>query len=174
MHQKVPAMAMTALPPEVCEEILADFRQRRLDFPDTLLQELAYNYGLDATCDIDPFDIVEILSKPGKFDVFTSGATSQHLADGCLSDILTEAQTKGIKVGCVAGALLVVKQTNMRFSTFASMHSRLIDSLHPGCQLMQAMYCESGLDGGVNLKLILTGIDTLDEFVGPRERRTSD
>lgn len=167
-------MAMLALPPEVCEEILEDFRQRCLDFPDPLLQELAYNYGLDAICDIDPFDIVEIISKPGPFDVFTGSATSQHLADACLSDLLIEAEATGIKVACVAGALLLVKQTNMRFNTFVSMHSRLMDTLHPGAQLMQAVYCKSSLEGGVNLKLILTGIDTVDEFVGPRERRTSD
>ena len=163
-------MAMTALPPEVCEEILEEFRQQCLDFSDSLLQELAYNYGLDAICDIDSLNIIEIISKPGPFDVFTGGATSQHLADGCLSDLLIEAEAKGIKVGCVAGALLVVKQTNMRFNTFVSMHSRLMDTLHPSVQLMQAMYCENSPEGGVNLKLILTGIDTVDEFVGPRER----
>ncbi len=163
-------MAMTALSAQVCEEILEDFRQRRLAFPDTLLQELAGNYGLDATCDIDPLDIVEIVSKTGRFDVFSGGATSQQLADGCLSDLLIEAEAKGIKLGCVAGALLVVKQTNMRFNTFVSMHSRLMDSLHPRVQLFQAMYQEISLDEGVDLKLILTGIDTLEEFVGPRNQ----
>ena len=165
---------MTALPPEACEEILGDFRLRVPDFPDAQLQELAFNYGLDATCDVDPLDIIEIISKPGPFDVFAGGATSQHLANSCLSDILIESETKGIRVGRVAGALLVVKQTNMRFNTFISMHSRLMDALHPGAQLLQAMYCESSLAGGVHLNLILTGIDTLEEFVGPRKRRVSD
>lgn len=163
---------MKAVSTRDCEEILEGFRVQHIDFPDVLLQELAYNYGLDAPCDIDPLDIVEIVSKPGPFDVLTADIASQQQADGALSDLLMEAEAKGIKVGTVGGALLVVKQTDMRFSTFIKMHTRLMDTLHPSrAALLQAMYCESNLAGGVHLKLILTGINTLEEFVGPRERR---
>ena len=39
------------------------------------------------------------------------------------------------------------------------MHRRLMGTLHTGpAALLQAMYCESSLAGGVHLKLILTGI----------------
>ncbi len=163
---------MNALSARECKEILEDFRLRHLDFPDGLLQELAYNYGLDAPCDIDPLDIVEIVSNPGPFEVLTSNIDSQEQADVGLSDLLTQAEAKGVKVGTVCGALLVVKQTDMRFHTFVSMHRRLMDSLHPGAGLIQGMYCEKSLAGGVHLQLILTGINMLEDFVGPRERRS--
>jgi hypothetical protein len=163
---------MNALSARECEEILEYFRLRHLDFPDGLLQELANNYGLDAPCDIDPLDIVEVVSRPGPFDVLTANIASQEQADAGLSDLLTEAEAKGMKVGTVGGALLVVKQTDMRFNTFVSMHRRLMDTLHPTrAILLQAMYCDSRLAGGVHLKLILTGINMLEVFVGPRERR---
>lgn len=164
-------MAMRSLSTQECEEILREFRLRCPDFPDQLQQELAFNFGLDAPCDIDFLDVIEIMARPGLFDVITGEATRTEEAEACLTDILIEADTKGVKVGSVTGALLIVKQTNLRFKPFAEMHRTLMDALHPGAQFFQAMYCESSLAEGLRLQLILTGINTLDEFVGPREYR---
>lgn len=59
-------MSMLALPESECQEILAMFRQHLPHVPDAWLQELAENYGCDAIADIDPNDVIAILSVPGK------------------------------------------------------------------------------------------------------------
>lgn len=59
-------MSMLALPETECQEILALFRQHLPHVPDNWLQELAGNYGLDAVVDIDPNDVISILSVSGE------------------------------------------------------------------------------------------------------------
>lgn len=59
-------MSMLALPETECQEILALFRLHLPHVPDIWLQELAGNYGLDAVVDIDPNDVISILSVPGE------------------------------------------------------------------------------------------------------------
>ena len=59
-------MSMLALPENECHETLSFFRQHLPHVSDVWLQELAANYGLDAVVDIDPNDVIAILSLPGK------------------------------------------------------------------------------------------------------------
>jgi hypothetical protein len=59
-------MSMLALPETECQEILSLFRQHLPHVPKAWLQELAGNYGLDAVVDIDPNDVIGILSVPGE------------------------------------------------------------------------------------------------------------
>jgi len=59
-------MSMLALPEIECQEILSLFRQHLSHVPDAWLQELASNYGQDAIKDIDPNDVIAILSVPGE------------------------------------------------------------------------------------------------------------
>lgn len=60
-------MSMLAMPESECQEILALFRLHLPHVPDAWLQELAANYGRDAVVDIDPNDVIAILSVPGEF-----------------------------------------------------------------------------------------------------------
>lgn len=57
---------MLALPESECQEILALFRKHLPHVPDAWLQELAANYGLNAVVDIDPNDVIAILSAAGQ------------------------------------------------------------------------------------------------------------
>ena len=59
-------MSMLAMPESECQEILALFRLHLPHVPDAWLQELAGNYGRDAVVDIDPNDVIAILSVPGE------------------------------------------------------------------------------------------------------------
>lgn len=59
-------MSMIAMPESECQEILALFRLHLPHVPDAWLQELAGNYGRDAVVDIDPNDVIAILSVPGE------------------------------------------------------------------------------------------------------------
>lgn len=59
-------MSMLALPEADRQEILMLFRQYLPHVPDAWLQELAANYGKDAVVDIDPNDVIAILSVPGE------------------------------------------------------------------------------------------------------------
>ena len=59
-------MSMLAMPESECQEILALFRLHLPHVTDAWLQELAGNYGRDAVVDIDPNDVIAILSVPGE------------------------------------------------------------------------------------------------------------
>lgn len=59
-------MSMLALPESECQEILALFRETLPHVPADWLEELAANYGQDAIKDIDPNDVIAILSVPGQ------------------------------------------------------------------------------------------------------------
>ena len=101
-------MSMLALPEAEYQEILALFRQHLPSVPDTWLQELAANYGLDAVVDIDPNDVIAILSVPGELHRIQVSLLQQELLLDVHRKMDHELVVRGIEPGRIVASLLTI------------------------------------------------------------------
>ena len=108
---------MLALPESECGEILAYFRQHLPHIPDPWLQELATNYGLDAVVDIDPNDVIAILSVPGELHRIQIHETEREYLEKVCFKMHDELEARGIKSVQIVASLLIMQDS----------HSTLVD-----------------------------------------------
>ena len=105
-------MSMLALPEAECQEILELFRQHLSHVPDAWLQELASNYGLDALADIDPMDVIEILSVPGELHRFQVPLSLHESPVEVHRKMRNELAVKGIDPGRIIASLLTIHDSS--------------------------------------------------------------
>lgn len=101
-------MSMLALPESECQEILASFRQHLPNVPDAWLQELSANYRLDAVVDIDPNDVIAILSVPGKLHRIHVPLAEHEPLEEMNHRMRDEIAQLGIKQVQISGCLLII------------------------------------------------------------------
>lgn len=101
-------MSMLALPESECQEILTSFRQHLPNIPDALLRELAANYGLDAVVDIDPNDVIEILSGPGAVHRIEIALIGNEASDEMHYRLHDELAKQCFEPGRIVGSLLTI------------------------------------------------------------------
>lgn len=165
-------MAMLALSKPECDEILEYLRASLPDVEDTLLQELAGNFGLDALADIDPVEIENLLAVPGPRIVLRSTIQGGNLESMCLKDLFPELSASKIDLATVASALLVIK-TATKHSLTVTVFNRLIDlsnkELHPASAIGSPIYKDKKLrDETSLLLLVLSGVGTQREVLDAR------
>lgn len=104
-------MSMLALPETECQEILFLFRQHLPHVPDTWLQELAGNYGLDAVVDIDPNDVIAILSVPGELHRIQVPQSAHEPPEEMYRRMLDELAHRGIKADRIISSFLTIQDS---------------------------------------------------------------
>ena len=123
---------MLALPESECRELLAYFRQHLPHIPDTWLQALATNYGLDAVADIDPNDVIAILSVPGELHRIQIHETEREYLEKVCSKMHDELEARGIKSEQIVASLLTILDS----------HSTLADI----GKIVKRMTCDNAVD----------------------------
>lgn len=101
-------MSMLALPESECREILELFRQHLPHVPDAWLEELAANYGQDAIKDIDPNDVIAILSASGAPHRIMVPLTIQETPSEFCNRTRNALTTRGIDPEQIVASLLVI------------------------------------------------------------------
>lgn len=109
-------MSMLALPETDCLEILALFRLHLPHVSDTWLQELAANYGQDAVVDIDPNDVVAILSVPGELCRIQLSLAKHEPLDEVQRRVHCELAARGVKRGQVVASLLTIVDASAKLA----------------------------------------------------------
>lgn len=151
-----------------CLKILDQFRNAGLSVSDALLEQLARNYRLDASCDIDPNDIVLILSQPEPHLVLSAAVHDIDNAIGTLSSLLVEARQRVGSTFQVAAALLIVKGSPAcPMPTFIELMSMLGNAMHPKATACYAWYDVPASVSSLELLLILTGIGVDPDSISP-------
>jgi len=107
-------MSMLALPETECQEILSHFRQHLPHAPDAWLQELASNYGLDAVVDIDPNDVIDILSEQGELHRIQVPRSEHEQPEEMYRRMLDELASRGIKTDRIVGSLLTIQDSPVK------------------------------------------------------------
>lgn len=74
-----------------------------------------------------------------------------------------------IRLSPVIAGLLLVSGDGISLKHAAYIAESVRAPLHPTAQIAFGCYLESGVDGGLSVKLILTGNSTWEAFVGPKE-----
>lgn len=120
-------MSMLALPEAECQEILALFRQHLPNVPDTWLQELAANYGLDAVVDIDSNDVVAILSVPGELHRIQISLAEYEPPEEVHRRMCNELAARSIKPGQLAYSLLTIKDSSAKLKDIGELARRVAD-----------------------------------------------
>jgi len=109
-------MSMLALPETDCLEILALFRRHLAHVSDKWLQELATNYGQDAVVDIDPNDVIALLSFPGQLRrIQLSLAMHKPLAE-VQRRARCELAEQGVERGQVVSSLLMIMNSSAKLA----------------------------------------------------------
>lgn len=119
-------MSMLALPESECREILALFQQHLSHIPDAWLQELANNYGLDAVVDIDPNDVITILSIPGELHRIQISLAKNEAPEAIHRRMLAELATQGIKRERIAASLLTIKDSSAELAAIANLARSIV------------------------------------------------
>ncbi|NTV70285.1 MAG: hypothetical protein HGA71_09085 [Azonexaceae bacterium] len=118
-------MSMLALPETECQEILSLFRQHLPHVPDTWLQELAGNYGLDAVVDIDPNDVIASLSVPGKLCRIEIPIAEHETPDVVHRRMRNELAVRSIEPGQLAFSLLTIKDSSAKLKDIGELVRRV-------------------------------------------------
>jgi hypothetical protein len=120
-------MAMLAMPESECQEILALFRQHLPNVPDTWLQELAANYGVDAVVDIDPNDVIAIVSMPGKLHRIHVPLAEYEPVEEMKHGIHDEMAQRGIKPAKISGCLMIIHSSSLMLKDICKIVRRYIE-----------------------------------------------
>lgn len=153
-------MSMTSLSVSDCLDILKDFKLRVPHVPVDLLTELAFNYGLDAPVDLDPMDIVSILSPSGTPRVFPAEIGDYRRVEAGFSEFMSRLCDQGVSFSMSAGCLLIVKSNHIDLPVYGRILSILSSHLHPQTHLGHALYSVGDASPKVSLKLILASTDS--------------
>lgn len=153
-------MACSACSEEACSEILDYLREKCPDAADGLLESLAENFGLDAPFDLDPADIAHCLSFQGGKLILVSSAIGQGRVKTALTNLLAEAESKGVNPAFSASALAIIKGNRnvpMKKDYYPVLNI-LRNSMHPDALICVAWYELPDMVDELNLTLILSGI----------------
>lgn len=105
-------MSMLALPESECQEILELFREKLPRVPDAWLQELAANYGLCAIVDIDPNDVIAILSVSGKLHRVQVPLAQHEVPEKVHRRIRDELIVRNIRADRITSSLLMIRYSS--------------------------------------------------------------
>jgi hypothetical protein len=136
-------MSMLALPEYECQEILAMFRQHLANVPDAWLQELAANYGLDAVVDIDPSDVIAILSVPGELHRIQTLLTQREPIEKTCSRIRDELEARGIDQRQISSRLLIIQDSSAKLPEIGALVQRVAVDDGDGVKKGWAWYAPS-------------------------------
>ncbi len=134
-----------------------------------LLKEIADTNALEALCDLDVVDIVAALSPPGPMVVLDLADLPIENPDAAVEAVFNELRSRSIKLSQVSGALLLISGDEIRLNRISCIAESIRAPLHPQAQVAFGSYLDSSVVGKLSVKLILTGVSTLEEFVGPEE-----
>ena len=109
-------MSMLALPKNECHEILSLFRQHLPHIPNVWLQEVAANYGLDAVVDIDPNDVIAILSVPGEFHRIEIPLVDHVPPAEIYRRLSAELMVRRIEPGKIVASLLTIHGSSAKLT----------------------------------------------------------
>lgn len=109
-------MSMLALPETECQEILALFRRHLPHVPDAWLQDLASNYGQDAIKDIDPNDVIAILSVPGELHRIQIPLEEHEPSDEVHRRMCNELAARDIEPNQIAASLLTIQDSSAKLA----------------------------------------------------------
>lgn len=121
-------MSMLALPESECLEILTLFRERLPHVPDAWLQELAANYGRDASADIDPNDVIAILSAPGKLHRIHLPLAEHEPLEEINHRMRDEMTLRGIKPAQTLGCLLIINSSSLTLKDISKIIGRYTEA----------------------------------------------
>lgn len=121
-------MSMLALPETECQEILSLFRQHLSHVPEAWLQELAGNYGLDAVVDIDPNDVVAILSVPGELHRIQISLAEHEPPEEVHRRMRDELATRGIEPKQITANLLTIQDSSAKLADIGEIVKLLLGS----------------------------------------------
>ena len=105
---------MLALPESECREILELFRHHLPHVPDAWLKELAANYAQDAIKDIDPNDVISILSMPGHLHRIQIAPAHDESLVNMHRRIHEELIGRGIEARRIIASLLTIQNSAVR------------------------------------------------------------
>jgi cell division GTPase FtsZ len=155
-------MSSPACSEDECNEIYDCLKLELPHIPDHLLKELADNFIYDAVVDIDVADIISVLSQVSPVKTFTCEFYDADKAILALQDLIAKIAARSINLHNVAGVLLVIKSYTMKLDTFHYLMNTLRPLLNPQVSLMTAWYSDESMGAGVNIRLIFTGMATLE------------
>jgi len=107
---------MLALPESECQEILALFRQHLPHVPDAWLQDLAANYGLDAVVDIDPNDVIDILSGSEKLYRVQIQLVQHEPLENVHRRMRDELTRRGMRTDQITASLLTIRDSSAKLA----------------------------------------------------------
>lgn len=119
-------MSMLAMPESECQEILALFRLHLAHVPDAWLRELAANYGRDAVVDIDPNDVIAILSVPGELHRIEIPLTEHVLPIEVHRRMNTELMARGIEPRKIIASLLTIQCASAKLADVGALARLLL------------------------------------------------
>lgn len=134
-----------------------------------LLKAVADTNALKALCDLDVVDIEVVLSQLGPMVVIDLAELPIENPVAAVEAVFNELHRRSIKLSRVSGALLLVSGDEIRLNRISCIPESIREPLHPQASFAFGCYLDSSIVGKLSVKLILTGISTLEEFVGPEE-----
>ncbi len=145
-------MAMTALPPEECQEILALFREKLPNVPDILRQELAAQYGKDSLADVDPMDIIETNAEAKRIERIEFLATETETLADAFNRLVERCRDA---VPQAMGAFLAVSCPSARFREYGDLLNHFHRVFDEEVSRLSALYVEPGTRPESRLLLLL-------------------
>ena len=106
---------MLALPESECLEILELFREKLPHVPNTWLEELAANYRLNAIKDIDPNDMIAILSVPGNLHRIEVQSDKHESVEETYQQMCSELAGNGIDPKKISASVLTILDSCAKF-----------------------------------------------------------
>jgi len=149
-------MSMLALPESECQEILALFRQHLPHVPDAWLQDLAANYGLDAVVDIDPNDVIDILSVPGEQHRIQTLLTEEEALEKICSRLRDALEVRGIDQQQISASLLMIHDSSAKLAEIGDLVQRVAAEYGDSVKKGWAWYSSIHLDTPKRLVWVVT------------------
>lgn len=149
-------MSMLALPESERQEILALFRQHLPHVPDAWLQDLAANYGLDAVVDIDPNDVIDILSVPGEQHRIQTLLTEEEALEKICSRLRDALEVRGIDQQQISASLLMIHDSSAKLAEIGDLVQRVAAEYGDSVKKGWAWYSSIHLDTPKRLVWVVT------------------
>lgn len=134
-----------------------------------LLKEVADTNAQVALYDLDVVDIVPVFSPSAPMVVIDLAGLANDDPDAAVEAVFNELQSRSIKLSQVSGALLLISGDIVSLIRTSCIAESIGALLHPYASVAVGCYVDSRIVGKLRVKLILTGVSTLETFIGPKE-----
>ncbi len=149
-------MSMNALSESECQEILCEFQSRLPHLPGELLTELAFNYLLEAPVELDPQDVIFMLSAPTAPRIFGAEIEDDKPLDVGFAQFMAGLGGQARSFPSCSGCLLILKTNMLDLPAYGRVLNILRQHLPPQASWGHACYRHEDAHAKTRWQLILT------------------